>query len=191
MSNYHDAKAAQAVIDRSVMQIADLAVRPNGQGYIALKRDRPDGRGDGVVLSECQAIELAQQLPAWMGLPNQWYADVKAFHEKFGHPVAASPHLPDRDVVEFRTDLITEEYNELRRALDVGDLVKVADGCIDLIYVTLGLLLVCGIQPDALWNEVQRSNMAKQPNGADKPIKGEGWKSPDLESLIEAQRRAA
>ena len=47
--------------------------------------------------------------------------------------------------------------------------LETADACIDLIYVTLGLLVEMGVDAEPLFDEVQRSNMSKF--GADgKPI---------------------
>jgi predicted HAD superfamily Cof-like phosphohydrolase len=76
-------------------------------------------------------------------------------------------------------------------------MVEVADGIIDSIYVLVGMGLELGLPLEALWNEVQRSNMAKaieQPDGtfkvmrrADgKVLKPEGWTPPDIAGVLRA-----
>ena len=64
--------------------------------------------------------------------------------------------------------LVDEEISELRvaydvytRAPDVNTLTDVADACIDSVYVIVGLMHALGLDPQALWDEVHRSNIAK------------------------------
>lgn len=69
---------------------------------------------------------------------------------------------------------------------------EAADGAIDTIYVCLGLLHSLGIDPQAAWDEVHRSNMAKiDPNTGKaikredgKVIKPEGWAPPDMVRVV-------
>lgn len=82
------------------------------------------------------------------------FADQKKFMDITGQK-------PGEDMVNLYMDLVTEELQELYEAFGAGDNVGMADGCIDLIYVTIGLLHSMGLEPQALWNEVQRSNMSK------------------------------
>lgn len=42
---------------------------------------------------------------------------VRAFHLKFGHPVASSPCIPPEDRIRFRVKLVTEEYKEFLLAI--------------------------------------------------------------------------
>ena len=58
-------------------------------------------------------------------------------------------------------DLIDEERDELKLALDAGDVVKVADALADILYVVYGTADTYGIPIDACFREVHRSNMAK------------------------------
>ena len=71
--------------------------------------------------------------------------------------------------------LIVEEFEETMKAMadlenalrspgirDYSKIVsEVSDGCIDLIYVSLGLLHSLGVEPDLAWDEVHSSNMTK------------------------------
>lgn len=68
---------------------------------------------------------------------------------------------PSEEMVRLYMKLIEEELGELTAAYGVNDVVEMADGAIDLIYVTAGLLHSMGLNPQPLWDEVQRSNMSK------------------------------
>lgn len=119
---------------------------------------------------------------------KQAIADVTAFHRACDVPVLAIPQFPSDARVELRKKLINEEYRELKGAIYRRDLVAVADAIADLNYVLIGTALEFGIPLDRVWDEVQRSNMAKvdQVTGkvirrADgKILKPEGWQQPQI-----------
>lgn len=116
-----------------------------------------------------------------------WDEDVKDFHVKFGHPVAKVPTMPPLDVMEFRVRLIREETDELVEAIDSRDLRRVAQESVDLIYVVLGTMIVCGLRLAPFWDLVQRANMLKIPNPAGgKPLKPDGWVKPDCGSILDS-----
>ena len=71
-------------------------------------------------------------------------------------------------------DLITEEYKETLDAYTKGDLVEVADGLADMVWVIMGLANTLGIPFDDIWREVKSSNMSKVVDG--KMIKDENGK---------------
>lgn len=48
---------------------------------------------------------------------------VQEFHETFGHPVALTPGLISKERAAFRVSLIEEELQELKDAIEAGDLV--------------------------------------------------------------------
>ena len=114
--------------------------------------------------------------------------DVRAFHEALEIPVEAAPTVATRERRKLRSDLIGEEATETMIALeDPPDLVRIADGLADLIYVCVGAALEFGIPLDRVWNEVHRSNMAKigGPVRADgKRLKPEGWRPPDIAGVL-------
>ena len=94
---------------------------------------------------------------------------VVEFQEAMGLPVNATPRPLDPERHDLRVELIREEFEELKEALAAGDMVEQADACVDIIYVTLGLLVEMGINVSPLFEEVQASNMSKfDENG--KPI---------------------
>ena len=86
---------------------------------------------------------------------------VKKFMLAFGQEVKMKPDFPEPDVVQLRYELIREELEELKEGMDNNDIVEVADALTDILYVTYGAAHAFGIDIDACFNEVQRSNMSK------------------------------
>ncbi|MDX1563818.1 MAG: hypothetical protein R3236_00365 [Phycisphaeraceae bacterium] len=124
---------------------------------------------------------------------QDWYADVYAFHEKFGCVIGEAPAPPDEKTAELRLRLIAEEHEELKRAHDEGDLPGVADALTDMIYVILGTAISYGIDLRPVWDEVQRANMAKTGGGTrddGKILKPEGWTPPDIDQVLAEQHPA-
>ena len=71
-------------------------------------------------------------------------------------------------------NLIKEEFEETAKAFEDEDLVEVADGLADMVWVIMGMCNSCGIDFDSVWQEVKASNMSKFPDG--KAIKNEHGK---------------
>lgn len=115
---------------------------------------------------------------------------VREFHEVSGAPVRDTPqHI--RPTEEFlRIDLIEEELEELKRAVDKRDLVSIADALGDLLYVVYGGALAWGIPIEDVVREIHRSNMTKFPDGKvtlredGKILKPETYEPPDLKPLL-------
>ena len=126
--------------------------------------------------------------------PLDWYADVRAFHEKFGCFVGRRPEFPGREAYELRRSLVREEYYELSDAMEADDIPQVADAMADLIYVVLGTAIAYGIDLRPIFAAIHAANMAKI-GGAKrddgKILKPAGWKHPDIAQLLEAQTIAA
>jgi predicted HAD superfamily Cof-like phosphohydrolase len=89
--------------------------------------------------------------------------DVADFHRTFHLPVLPHPTIPPAERCQLRVNLLQEELDELRDAIDAGDITGVADALADLQYVLSGAVLEFGLGPcfKALFDEVQRSNMSK------------------------------
>jgi predicted HAD superfamily Cof-like phosphohydrolase len=87
---------------------------------------------------------------------------VLEFHNKYGHLVKEYPtvDVPD-NVKDLRAKLIEEEWSELSSGLEQDDLVEIADGIADLIYVLVGTAISYGIPIDRVFQEVHNSNMTK------------------------------
>ena len=117
---------------------------------------------------------------------------VKVFMETFGQEVKSKASFPDQKIQSLRYDLIKEELDELKVALDQKNLKEVADALTDILYVTYGAGHAFGIDLDKCFAEVQNSNMSKlDENG--KPIynengkvmKGPNYFEPNLQKFIE------
>ena len=123
-------------------------------------------------------------------------ADVEEFMEAMGQTVREFPSIPTPEELDLRITLITEEFDETIDALlqcrmnggpATQRIAEVADGIADSIYVLLGAAASFGIDMEPIWEEVQRSNMAKtdghvRPDG--KRMKPEGWEPPRIAEAI-------
>lgn len=137
------------------------------------------------------------------------YNDVKEFHDATNQPYPTKPIIPTELAIIRRVKLILEEFEETMRAMgyavgtnqktqrlvavqymdmNTEKLVDLADGLADLIYVAVGTAIEFGIPLPAVWDEVQRANMAKRDpktgkvrkNEYGKVLKPAGWTPPDI-----------
>jgi len=88
---------------------------------------------------------------------------VAEFHKTFNLPIEKVPLIPASKRCELRINLLQEELNELKEAIEDNDLVEVADALADIQYVLSGAILEFGMGEkfDDIFSEVQRSNMSK------------------------------
>ena len=119
------------------------------------------------------------------------FQKVKNFMETFGQEVKPRPSLSSHKINVLRYNLIKEELDEFKQALDNDDLLEVADALTDILYVTYGAGHAFGIDLDACFQEVQSSNMSKlgengKPifNNEGKVMKGPNYFKPDLSKYI-------
>ena len=119
------------------------------------------------------------------------FEKVGKFMKTFGQEVEIKASFPEEKIVKLRYDLIAEELEEFKEALEERDLKEVADALTDILYVTYGAGHAFGINLDKCFNEVQDSNMSKL--GEDgKPIyhesgkvkKGPNYFKPDLNKFL-------
>ena len=106
---------------------------------------------------------------------------VKKFMETFGQEIKEKASFPSDKITSLRYDLIKEELDELKEAIDKKDIKEVADALTDILYVTYGAGHAFGIDLDKCFEEVQNSNMSKLGNDG-KPIyndKGKVMKGPN------------
>lgn len=82
-----------------------------------------------------------------------------------------------------------EELAEWLQAHVNGDVVGAADAWADRAYVLFGDVVAAGLPAAALFDEVHRSNMTKQPDPrrTGKAIKGLGYEPPDLRSILQTE----
>ena len=119
------------------------------------------------------------------------FQKVKNFMETFGQEVKSRPSFSSDKINMLRYNLIKEELDEFKQALDNNDLLEVADALTDILYVTYGAGHAFGINLDACFEEVQNSNMSKlgsdgKPiyNDQGKVMKGPNYFKPDLSKFI-------
>ena len=119
------------------------------------------------------------------------FQKVKNFMETFGQEVKSKPSFSSDKINMLRYNLIKEELDELKQALDNNDILEVADALTDILYVTYGAGHAFGINLDACFEEVQNSNMSKlghdgKPiyNDQGKVMKGPNYFKPDLSKFI-------
>lgn len=81
---------------------------------------------------------------------------VREFHKIFGHPVLDTPTFatPREDRL-LRSKLILEEASETYEADKDNDLVEIADGLADTIWVTYGAALAHGVNLDASFGNTE------------------------------------
>jgi predicted HAD superfamily Cof-like phosphohydrolase len=122
-------------------------------------------------------------------------AAVHAFHSAFGLGIKNRPtaNLDSKKNV-LRYELMREENEEYLEAANNGDLIEVADALGDMLYILCGTIIEHGMQDkiEAVFNEIQRSNMSKL--GADgKPIyredgkvlKGPNYFKPNIKDILD------
>jgi len=120
------------------------------------------------------------------------FEKVKKFMEIFGQEIKEKAAFPNNKVTSLRYDLIKEELEEFKEAIDSRDIKEVADALTDILYVTYGAGHAFGINLDKCFEEVQNSNMSKldaygKPifNEKGKVMKGPNYFKPDLSKFIE------
>tara|TARA_B110001452_G_C14879122_1_gene307350 strand:+ start:193 stop:537 length:345 start_codon:yes stop_codon:yes gene_type:complete len=111
--------------------------------------------------------------------------------ETFAQEVKIKPSFNTDKVNKLRYDLIKEELDELKEAMEKKDLLEVADALTDILYVTYGAGHAFGIDLDKCFEEVQNSNMSKldengKPiyNESGKVMKGPKYFKPNLNKFI-------
>ena len=119
------------------------------------------------------------------------FEHVKKFMKTFGQEVKQKAEFPSDKITSLRYDLIREELDELKEAINKKDIKEVADALTDILYVTYGAGHAFGINLDKCFAEVQSSNMSKlgvdgKPiyNEKGKVMKGPNYFKPDLNKFV-------
>ena len=113
------------------------------------------------------------------------FKDIDTFH-------TACDQTPSVENYAMYLDLITEEYNELREAIEANDRVEQLDALVDILVVTMGAIRAGGFDGEGAWKEVMDTNFAKIDPTTGKVIKRadgkvlkpEGWKAPELAPFV-------
>ena len=119
------------------------------------------------------------------------FQSVKKFMETFGQEIKNKAEFPNEKIVKLRYELIKEELEELKQAINDKDIKEVADALTDILYVTYGAGTAFGIDLDECFDEVHRSNMSKLDsdgnpiyNDIGKVMKGPNYFKPDLNKFL-------
>ena len=119
------------------------------------------------------------------------FEKVGEFMKTFGQEVKSKSSLSSDKINILRINLIEEELDELKQAINQKNLLEVADALTDILYVTYGAGHAFGINLDKCFEEVQNSNMSKLGDDG-KPIysekgkvlKGPNYFKPDLSKFL-------
>ena len=119
------------------------------------------------------------------------FEKVGLFMKTFGQEVKTKASFPSDKIKKLRIDLIEEELNELKDAINKKDLKETIDALTDILYVTYGAGHAFGINLDKCFEEVQNSNMSKlsedgKPiyNENGKVMKGPNYFKPNLNQFL-------
>ena len=119
------------------------------------------------------------------------FEKVGEFMKTFGQEVKSKSSLSSDKINILRINLIEEELEELKQAINQKNLLEVADALTDILYVAYGAGHAFGINLDKCFEEVQNSNMSKLGDDG-KPIysekgkvlKGPNYFKPNLSNLL-------
>mgnify|MGYP001296674156 FL=1 len=119
------------------------------------------------------------------------FEKVGLFMKTFGQDIKIKPSLSSEKINTLRINLIKEELDELKKAIEEKDILEIADALTDILYVTYGSGHAFGINLDKCFDEVQNSNMSKlgsdgKPifNEAGKVMKGPKYFKPNLSKFL-------
>jgi predicted HAD superfamily Cof-like phosphohydrolase len=134
---------------------------------------------------------------------NKMQQAVQEFHEAVGLTSNEAPRIPSAADIQLRIALMQEELTgpgELVDSMVKQDLIGIADGLADLLYVVFGTAVTYGIDIQPIFDEVHRSNMSKlDDNGkpivsdgtdgfpAGKVLKGPNYSPPQIGELLNEQ----
>ena len=119
------------------------------------------------------------------------FEKVGLFMKTFGQEIKVKSGFSSEKINKLRIDLIEEELEELKEAVNKKDLKEAIDALTDILYVTYGAGHAFGVNLDNCFEEVQNSNMSKLGNDG-KPIfnekgkvmKGPNYFKPDLNKFL-------
>ncbi len=123
------------------------------------------------------------------------YADLLEFHRAVGLSAPDAPTVPDAHTLELRRTLMVEEFNEVmaefgkvsgaKSVLELSDLLH---ELADLLYVTYGTFVACGVDANKVFAEVHRANMLKttgERREDGKILKPEGFTPANVRKVLE------
>jgi len=120
--------------------------------------------------------------------------DLRKFHDKFGLDKPERPIMLDADTLLFRIKFLEEELSEIVEASAEHDIAQTAAELCDLVYVTIGMADMMGVDFQRHWDAIQEANMKKErctdPSKSKRGstldiIKPEGWTKPNHKQILE------
>lgn len=119
---------------------------------------------------------------------------VREFMCVFEQEMYNKPTIPSYEGAKLRYDLIKEELDEMKEAIELGDMVALADAFADILYVVYGGIVLCGLDKHmpTVFDEVHMSNMSKlgddgRPikNASGKGLKGPNYFPPNIKAILD------
>ncbi len=145
--------------------------------------------------TNCPFVNIAVFLYKFKNYMKHKIEAVKAFHTAFkiGYRTTPKANL-GTEKNKLRFHLMQEENQEYLEAANSNNLVEVADALGDMLYILCGTIIEHGLQDkiEAVFNEIQRSNMSKL--AADgtpiyredgKVLKGPNYFKPNIAKILE------
>lgn len=122
---------------------------------------------------------------------NEFQKKVLEYHRKMGFTINDNPTPISLEQAKDRSRIQGEETNELEEALLSQDIIKIADGIGDVIYVAVGTGVACGIDVTPILDEIHRSNMTKTApkSRTGKALKGHFYSPPNLEAILQTSNK--
>ena len=121
------------------------------------------------------------------------FEQVHEFHKAFKCNIGNVPSLPNEAERHIRKWLLKEEYEEYLEGEANNDIVEIADGLVDMLYIIYGTGVSYGLPMDTLFDEVHLSNMSKLDNDGNpifradgKVLKGPNFFKPNIKNILES-----
>jgi NTP pyrophosphatase (non-canonical NTP hydrolase) len=107
------------------------------------------------------------------------FQKVIEFNTTFGNPVSTTIQknllIDQPQMVQSRLNLILEETNELKEAVEKKDMNEIIDALADILVVTYGMGSYLGIDLDKAYDIVHKSNMSKLCNSEEEAKETVEW----------------
>lgn len=179
---------------------------------------------DGYTVKGAAMVIAARRWLVNNSSKNPMQVAVEEFMRRCDQEVRSYPGIPDEDVKVLRIRLMVEELlgsnmptkehnygetyahlliqnksDELVQSMMDDDIVGIADGLADVLYVVIGTAIAYGINIQEVFDEVHRSNLSKTVWNEDlqrwyiekdefgKGIKSESYSPADLEPIVHSQ----
>jgi hypothetical protein len=113
-----------------------------------------------MINEESVSPEVATRVTMITGTPvNEM---VSEFHEVFGHAFDRVVQLPSKEEAKLRVNMIEEEVEELKEAIEEDNIIEIFDALGDIVYLAVGGFELCGGKEfETVMAVIHESNMSK------------------------------